>query len=389
MNEYWKATVDLMESSKRVISAGDMLQTALTKGESSDVGFTSDLLARTAYDYACHTVSYERFSFEIMATAAQGTEMSQQHTSNLLINILLDLKVANLLMMASQVTGETIGPATVDELETAICWLESLVERVALPLTWTAETPATPVYFAFVEIPIAPLVHATPDLAVAKANFQRQVDEILATLVAQTKGIVQAGWEAVKGLDQEQLIAAIAQISRMDPQAPQIGPLVKQSLNLTTHALRKLTHLLGLGSTELLQEEGRQLSSRLLDKTVVLDEFLVHTYRVAETKSYVLNLLRQSKTDLSHLTEGSKQLAELHHRFAEQMAIVNRILTVLHTGQALAEFAMPKATAMALFGAFYLVAMDYAVLSGMDFADSALLFNFVPGVISISETTLA
>jgi hypothetical protein len=388
MNEYWKTTVDLMESSKRVISAVDMVQTALTEGQSSDVQFTGDLLARTAYDYAGHTGHYERFSFEKMAAVAQATE-AEQLTSNLLINILLDLKVANTLMVASQVTGETIGPATIDELETAICWLESLVERIALPLTWTAETPAAPVYFDFVEAPIVPPVHSTTDLAVAKANFQQQVDGMLTTLVAQTKDIVQAGWEAVKELDQEQVITAIGQISQMDPQVPRLGQLVNQSLNLTTHALRKLTHLLGLGSTELLQEESRQLSARLLDKNPVLDEFLAHTYRVAETKYYVVNLLRQSKTDLSHLIEGSKQLAALHHRFAEQMIIVNRILTALQTGQALAEFALPKATARTLFGVFYLVAMDYVVLAGMDFADSALLFNFVPGVISISETTFA
>lgn len=386
MNEYWKTTVDLMESSKRVINAVDMVQTALTEGASSEVAFASDLLARTAYDYAGYTDHYERLSLERMMAATPETKIQQQLTSNLLINILLDLKVSNLLMITSQVTGETIGPATIDELETATCWLETLVERVALPLTWAAETPATPVYFAFVEIPLMSPIHPAHDLATAKANFQRQVDEILATLVAQSKDVLQAGWEAVKDLDQAQIIRAIGEIGHT--RAPHLSQLAKQGFNLTSHALQKLIRLLGPESTELLQEESRQLSVDFLDKRVVLDEFLAHTYRIAETKYYIINLLRQSKTGLSHLTEGSKQLTELHHRFAEQVTIVNRILTALHTGQALAEFAIPKAMSSALFGAFYLVAMDYVVLTGMDFADSALLFNFVPGVISISETTL-
>ena len=90
MNQYWKTTVDLMESSKRVISAVDMAQTALTEGQSSDVVSTGDLLARTACDYAGHTGHYERLSFEKMAVVAQATE-AEQLTSNLFINLLLEI----------------------------------------------------------------------------------------------------------------------------------------------------------------------------------------------------------------------------------------------------------------------------------------------------------
>jgi hypothetical protein len=158
---------------------------------------------------------------------------------------------------------------------------------------------------------------------------------------------------------------------------------------LITQALQKLVHLLGPESIELLQEEARQLITQLRNKTSLLDEFLVHIYRVDETKSYVLNLLRETKTDVVHLYDGSQELVELHSRFAEQMILISRMVAVLNISKGVAEFILPKATTMAIFGAFYLVAMDYAVLAGMDFADSALLFNFVPGVISISEATLA
>jgi hypothetical protein len=377
-----------MESSKRVISAVDRVQTALTEGNPGDVELASDVLARAASDYAGYTGSYERFSFSEMVTIPKGMMPQQQLTSNLLVNILLDLQVANILMMVSQATGETIGPATVDDLETAAYWLETLVDQVALPLIWTADAPTTPVHFAFVEIPVAPPVHPATDLAVAKANFQKQVDEMLAILVAQTKDILQAGWEVVKELDQAQIIAAIGQIDQGAPDVPRQSKLLQQSLNLATQALQKLNRLLGPQCTELLQEEARQLSTQLMDKTTLLDEFLIHTYRVAETKSYIVNLLNQTKTDLIHLNKGSEQLVELHNRFAEQMIILSRIITALNTSKRLAGFVLPKVTTMALFGAFYLGVMDYAILAGMDFADSAILFNFVPGVISISEATL-
>jgi hypothetical protein len=192
----------------------------------------------------------------------------------------------------------------------------------------------------------------------------------------------------VKELDQAQIIAAIGQIDQGAPDVPRQSKLLQQSLNLATQALQKLNRLLGPQCTELLQEEARQLSTQLMDKTTLLDEFLIHTYRVAETKSYIVNLLNQTKTDLIHLNKGSEQLVELHNRFAEQMIILSRIITALNTSKRLAGFVLPKVTTMALFGAFYLGVMDYAILAGMDFADSAILFNFVPGVISISEATL-
>jgi hypothetical protein len=388
MNEYWKTTVDLMESSKRIISAVDIVQAALTEGDPGEVEFASEMLAQAASDYAGYSGSYESFSFNEMAILPKGMMPQQQLTSNLLVNILLDLKVANILMMVSQATGETVGPATADDLETAACWLETLVDQVALPLTWTADTPTTPVHFAFVESPVAPSVHPATDLAVAKANFQRQVNEMLAILVAQTKDILQAGWEVVKELDQAQLIAAIGQIDQGAPDVPRQSKLLQQSLNLATQTLQKLIRLLGPACTELLQEEARQLSAQLMDKTTLLDEFLIHTYRVAETKSYIVNLLNQTKTDLIHLNNGGEQLTELYRCFVEQMTILSRIITALNSGKRLAEFGLPQVTTMALFGAFYLVVMDYAILAGMDFADSAILFNFVPGVISISEATL-
>jgi hypothetical protein len=388
MNEYWKTTVDLMESSNRVISAVDIVQTALAEGDPGEVEFAGEILTRAAHNYADYSDSYERFSFSEMATLPKGMMPQQQLTSNLLVNILLDLKVANILMMVSQAIGETIGPATVDDLKTAACWLETLVDQVALPLTWTAGTPTTPVHFAFVELPVVPPVHLATDLAVAKANFQGQVDEMLAILMAQTKDILQAGWEVVKELDQAQIIAAIGQIDQGAPDVPRQSKLLQQSLNLATQALQKLIRLLGPECTELLREEARQLSAQLMDKTTVLDEFLIQTYRVTETKSYIVNLLNQTKTDLIHLNNGSEQLVELYRCFVEQMTILRRIITALNKGKRLAEFSLPQVTTMILFGAFYLVVMDYAILAGMDYADSAILFNFVPGVINISEATL-
>jgi hypothetical protein len=389
MNDYWKTTVDLMECSKRTINAADILHTALAEGTSRDVESTCDVLARIAYDYANYTNRYERFSLVEMASMPPGEPSQQQLTSGLLVNILLDLEVANILLITSQVTGETTGPAVVESLDMAVYRLETLVDQVALPLTWTAEAPATLVHFTFEETPIVPLVHPTMNLAIAKANFRQQVDEILATLVAQTKNVLQAGWESIQKLDQKQIITAIGQIGEKSIGLPRPGKLVKQGLNLIIQALQKLIRLLGPESIELLQEEGSQLIAQLKNKTTLLDEFLIHAYRIDETKSYVINLLRETKTDIIHLYDGSRELVELHSRLAEQMTLINRIISTLNISKGMAEFVLPKATTMIIFGVFYLVAMDYAVLTGMDFADSALLFNLVPGVISISEAILA
>ena len=99
--------------------------------------------------------------------------------------------------------------------------------------------------------------------------------------------------------------------------------------------------------------------------------------------------MKKTDVDRARLDKGTKELNQLRIRFAEQMALLTRIVGGVKTANEVVSFFSPAATTMLLFGSLHVLAMSYAVLAGMDFADSEGPLNFVKGVLKISEATLS
>ena len=113
----------------------------------------------------------------------------------------------------------------------------------------------------------------------------------------------------------------------------------------------------------------------------------------------------KSPAAAAKIDEGIKQLTDLQTRFAERMIFTKRIIKAekdIYTGLLAACEAIALVPALNLqipatvvplatlvVAATSLVAVGYAVLTGMDFADTTDVFVFVPGVIAVTDATLS
>jgi len=385
---YRDATTDFVRSTQSIIGAVDMLKTAIAGGDSGDIQFATGVLSRAADEYAGNTAQYARLGFEEISAAPETALPQREHVAtDLLASALLDLGMANTLI-ASQIAAESPSPATLADLEEASGELHSLASAVALPLGKEIEPASPAARFGFEEVASVRPRAASADLPTAKASFEQQVLQMFDTLVGGTKKVIQVAFKEVADLDQAQIAEAIGRVGRTAGDLPQVGRLVTKGLMFFIQALEKITGLIGSANVNALQEQARALLKQIEQGGSMLDQFLNYSYGVAATKERVKGLLGTTTADVERVNDGTQRLAALQVRFAEQMAIVGRLVSGLNLTRKLAARLLPGAVVDILLGSFYIAAMDYAVLAGMDYADTTTLITLVAGVVKIMEETL-
>lgn len=262
MDGYRETAGDFVQSAKGVIGAVDMLKTAVAGGDPDDIDFAVDIVAKAADSYTGSTARYERFGFdELAATPKTTLPKRERMTSDLLASALLDLQVANALITAGQSAEKPAQPASLADLEAATSQLNSLTNVVALPLGKAVDTPAPAVRFGFDEVPAAAPIAPSADLATAKANFEKHATELLDTLVAESKKVVQGGFTGIKDLDMTKIAEAIGMLGKTALELPRVGRLISKGLALAIQAMGKITKLLGTENAEALREKAQKLSS--------------------------------------------------------------------------------------------------------------------------------
>jgi hypothetical protein len=390
MSQYRAATSEFVQNAKGVIGPVDMLKMALAGGDTSDIEFATDVLARAADSYAGNTAKYERFGFdEIAATPDSALPKRERVVSDLLASALVDLQVANTLIVAGRAAKETPELTSLADLETTTDQMNSLINLIALPLGKAVDVPAERARFGFDEVPSPAPAGASQDLATAKANFEKSHTEVLKVLVTETKNVLQAAFKGVADLDEQKMAEAIGMLGQTAGQLPRIGTLITKGLTLAVQALQKLSKLLGSENVETLRQKAQEILAQIKAGGDLLDQFLTSSYGVAKAQEHVRTRLNETSAAIGQIDRGTKRFADLQTRFAEQMALLTRIVNGLNTGKRFVGFLLPPVAAVLLFGTFYLVAMNYAVFAGIDFADSTKLLNWVKGVITITEETLA
>lgn len=389
MNGYQEASQDFIQDAKGVIGAMDLLRTAIAGGDAGDIKYAKGLVANAAGRYAGTTEAYQRFGVDEMAVTPETALPKRERVAgDLLASALLDLELANALMVAEQSAEKPNEAGAVANLETRIDELNNLTNTLAFPIAKPVSDLSPTARFGLDEVALPLAIAPSADLATAKAKFEERVAETCDTLVSESKKVVQACFKAVKGFDQKEIADAIGMLGKSALEIPQVGKLIAQGLMIAAQAMDKITKLFGAESSAALREKAQKILSLINERVDLMDKFLHHTFGVDDTKQRVRVFLDRSPSQLDKIDAGAKKLAELQTRFAEQMAVLLRIVNGLTIGKRITGFFLPEATTILLFGTFYFLAMDYAVLAGMDFADSVGLLNFVDGIVRISESTL-
>lgn len=390
MPEYIQAASGFVQGAKAVSSAVDILKAALAGGEPADISFASEMVSSAADVYAGMSRTYGKFGFDqLAAPPVERLVAPERAASDLLASALVDLHVANTLMTAGQAAGEGRQRASIDQLEDAAGQLNVLTSLVALPMGKSADTPLRAARFGFDTVPTPSAVTASPTPDAAKAAYEKQVGDVCTDLVVQTKKVLQAAHKGLQSLDASQVVQAINSLGEGAVSLPDVGKLISKGLQMALRALEKINQVLKSATVKTLREQAGKLLEQLTGSGGLLDGFLNYTYQISKAKDRVKALLAATKSDKDKIDIATGRLAELQTRFAEQMTVLDKIVSVLGVGKTAAGFFLPQAASTALFGVFYLLIMNYAVLAGMDYADAAGELNFVEGLINISVASLA
>ena len=363
-----------------------MLNTAVAAGEAADVEFAADVVIRAADAYSGMASRYERFGFDEIASGAKpGRETA---ASDLLAGTLVDLEIANALMAAGQAVegGGTSDSAA--QLQAATVRLNALTKVVSQGIGPGFDVPAQGGRFGFDEVlPAAPAA-PSPNLKTAKAGYESLVTEYLATLIAESKKVVQSACNALVGFGADKLAEAVGGIGKSVAELPRVGKLIAKGLQMAVKAVQKIMELLGSQNAEALRKKAEEIFGQFQQPEGILDKFLAYSYAVAATKDRVKVLLSDTSAEAQKIDGAGAKLRDAQRRFREQMALLMRIVDGVTFSKRLADKFVPETTTILLFGSFYALTMDYAVLASMDYADTAGFINMVEGVVSISELAL-
>ena len=207
-------------------------------------------------------------------------------------------------------------------------------------------------------------------------------------LVAKSKEVVLTTFESIKGLDLEKLLEGLGSVGQLAAKIPHVSKLAAKGIAIVVQALEKISDLLNIGKeVEIIRTLARKVREYMKDATKPLEELLEFSYAAAESKKLVRQKLDQTSAAVAEISEAAKELVQLRTRFAEQMTLLNQIVSGVTVAKRLVNFFTPEATTLPFFGTFYVVAMTYSILAGMDFADAGGT-NLVHGVLQISEQVL-
>jgi len=384
MTGYGEFRADLAGGLRGVTAAFDMLRGSLG---TDDALYASEQLARAAERYEHQVAGSRRAAFdEALVKGQAATPERERVAAEILAGVVADMEVAAALFVAGGAVGETPEAATPEELEAVSRDLQQVTQAVAGP---ELAAPDTLRRFGLDEVPAPAKAAAVPDAPTAKAAFEKQLEAVFKALQEETKKVLTAALTGVDDLDDKLLGEAIGMIGKQAGALPGLGKLVSKGLALAVKAMDALTELLGKDLVPELQKKAEELLKTLKEGGNLVDQFLAYSLGVTPSTQTIRELLAQTTADGAAIDSGVQKLLALQAHFTGQAAMMGRLVKALNTGKKFVGKLLPEATAVLLFGTFYLVAMDFTLLNAMDHADTTTLITFVPGVVQISRAALA
>jgi hypothetical protein len=198
-------------------------------------------------------------------------------------------------------------------------------------------------------------------------------------------------FEKASGLDAEEIEKGIEAISI--PLAGELsGRLTPRILESLQRAIQGLKGLLGPDSLKESEKRIQQALESARQGEGGLRLFLKEAYSYDQGQTSIEGWLTASQVEPPQLDNGSQMLNDLQQQMIQAFVLEKRIINNLKQLKWPLELILKQIGGtlpldLVMLGAFILVA-DVALWRGMDYADTAVLMNWIEGVILTSKRIL-
>ncbi len=392
--EHAVSTNDYLQSTELVLLAGKQLRKMIGTDPSTLEYYVTGL-ERAAQQHDTGGGSYRDYMLSTLEAAELESNLPQPGALELrvaedtLASISADFQVANVLMAAGQVLGETGTKAPAALLDDALGGLEVTTQALqpALLSPLDAQPAAVRMTLAGATPAVTPVVSTS--LTGAQQCFQMIYDQTLAALVKDAQEAIGSAITALSKIDPQKVLEALSKLGAQVSDLPKIGRLFAQGVQKLEDAIDALIRLLGNKALEKIKAQVKAIWKDVTEgkyTTLALE----HVFDTQGAREYLKPILEKPNLEMSRLDNASTQLLVLQGQFKDTMQTLGAITSALTLGGsflALTTLATPElALGMALA---YLVVMGAVLLSGMDYADAGKIIKRVAGVRVIAGNVIA
>jgi hypothetical protein len=326
-------------------------------------------------------MTYRAFMFAELAGPSETRARRTEIAENTLATISADLGVANALLAAGAVLGETGDQVEKTLLDQALQELQNTTANLEHGLG----QPAAPGRFGFTEEKAFPSPAKSADAPTAIAAFRRRSDEALHLMVREASGAVTSVFDAFKKLGDAKVREGLELLGQQIPVLNRVGRLFRKGIEKLESALAALLGFLGPQALAGIKAKIQELWEKVTKKTA-LEMALDWTLGVKDVQEDIKAKLLQSGLQPDPLDTATNALAPLTQAFQDNMGFARTCVAgVTLTGAVLAFVPVVGGYAGTAAAVAYALILAAVVLIGLDYTGAHHLLNRVRGVRDIAD----
>ncbi|HVN54170.1 MAG TPA: hypothetical protein VMT46_07550 [Anaerolineaceae bacterium] len=384
-------TQTVLDRSRTIAENADSLSFAVAKNDQYDIDASlNDLIV--AYDQYAHPAAAFSGSFAFSEAAGQpGVSVASggQTVNAALASSLVDLQVANLLTKAAQASGEIEGQADAAAISESVTNLNDTIQA----LQGRAGAATGPARYSFGESSQAEATPApaSPDLLTAKNTYLQLINDIYASLLADSIVLLTGTFKGLDQLDLGQVQQGVKQaLSFLNLDVS--GKFLSRIVDAVQRSFKTLRDMAGDQAMQQIEDRVNKEIGEVKKGEKALQAFLIFAYQADQSQKSISGWLETTNCGIAEIDTGRQRLVDLHSDQEKTFNLFNQIISALHSLSSPIEWILKKAGGTApldlVMACLLFIVVDFALLRGMDFADTTTLLKFVDGTLTISRQAL-
>lgn len=231
------------------------------------------------------------------------------------------------------------------------------------------------------------------DRHTAIQHYTQIVNDFYASLFEEARALLLHAYQNIRNFDLVAILDSLKGLLRpTPPQTVSEDELANYALRAVHRAQDEMLHLQHMGILNNLEEEIKSLWEALHQSEDALSGFLEYSFDRRQGIARILHWLDYTQATVEAIQSGTIAIRELTHQMQKTFSAHQRLFKNLERLQSLAAWlstrtglSFPLETI--LLG-MYVVSLDMALLQGMDYADTTSLFDWVAGVITLTQKAL-
>ncbi len=224
-------------------------------------------------------------------------------------------------------------------------------------------------------------------------QYRQTVLAFYDTLLETSRALVLRAYQNLSAFDLAKVLADLKKLLALDAQPAQSqDELAAQALTSLAQATHEVQRLHQIGVLQKLEEEIKVLWEAIHQGADALSGLLAYTFGSQSGAAQITAWLQATQAPTPQLNHGAGSIQELTTQWKRLIETYGRLFQSLERLHALGAWLEGRATLNfpleTLLLSVYIVSLDVALLQGMDYADTARLIQWVPGVMVISKAVL-